>query len=109
SHNSQPTSPSHRSPVLRSNENFHGLRNPNAQISGRTSGRPTNGLSLGTAYALPASSWSTSIRSTLDSRSEQSCPVFRGSGGFGSAESPVDRYRYPSGPKATQPPLCPPA
>ncbi len=49
-----PTSPIHRSPVVRSNEYRHGFRRPKAQISGRAPSRPTNGLSLGMPYGSSA-------------------------------------------------------
>ena len=44
-----PTSPTHRAPFARSNETRHGARKPSAQISGRASVRPRNGLSAGIA------------------------------------------------------------
>ena len=69
---------------------FQGLRKPKAQISGRTPGMFTNGLSGGMRYALPGSGWSTSMRRTLESRSEQSWPVIMMSGGDGPAPSPVE-------------------
>ena len=85
-----------------------GLRNPYAHTSGRAPLVFTNGLSVGTRYALPFAAWSTSIRSTDESRSLISWPVFNPSGGLGDAPSPVDIYRNPSGPNCRLPPLCPP-
>src|SRR3712207_7676447 len=50
----------------------HGLRNPDAQISGRTPGRPTNGLEGGTRYGRTL----TSRRSILPSRTPMFCALF---------------------------------
>jgi len=71
SHALCPTSPMSKSPVRRSKLKRHGLRRPNAQISGRAS-VPTKGLLGGMAYASPMSgSLSTSIRRDLAERRGQ--------------------------------------
>ena len=72
---------------------FQGLRKPNAQISGRTPVMPTNGLSGGNAIGLARLGV---VDVDAEDAREQVGAVLAGisgSGGDGSAPSPVEMYR----------------
>src|SRR6266852_7538783 len=100
SHLSWPTSPIHRSPFSRSNENRHGFRRPYAQICCMAFDMLANGLLCGIAYV---DALSTSSRSSLPRRTLVFCALFGGSPP--APPSPVPAYRYPSGPNCNCPPL----
>src|SRR5262245_35547658 len=103
-----PTSATIMSPLPSgSNSQRYGLRQPIDQISGRGSVGPSGddayGLVDGMPYGFDPVRASTSMRSILPIRSV----LFRALklGSFSPPPSPVETYRYPSGPNAMLPAL----
>src|SRR5215212_7688321 len=102
SHSPWPTSPIQRSSLAPSNEKRHGFLSPYCQISFFPVA-PTKGFDDGTPYGLLPVRPSTSMRSILPRSVSFRRPRF-----FGSSllpPPPDRRYRFPSGPKRSMPPL----
>ena len=99
-----PTSPTHMSPVSRSNEKRQGLRQPMDQISSRPAGSPQKGLSDGMRVGGAAG------RIPRVDAQHLAQEAARGSGRAPpgrrhSPPSPMPMYSISSGPNAIMPPL----